>query len=41
VARWHRTGATPRRRDIEERLAELKDVVDLLRTVLRDEPARL
>jgi putative toxin-antitoxin system antitoxin component (TIGR02293 family) len=40
VARWHRTGATPRR-DTEERLAELKAVVDLLRTVLRDEPARL
>lgn len=40
VARWHRTGATPRR-DTEERLAELKAVVDLLRTVLRDEPARV
>jgi putative toxin-antitoxin system antitoxin component (TIGR02293 family) len=49
----HITGATPRsvsrwtnattmpRRDAEDRLLELKAVVDQLRSVLRDEPARL
>lgn len=40
VARWQASGSTPRR-DTEERLLELKAVVDLLRTVLRPEPARL
>lgn len=39
VARWSE-GARPRRAN-EERLLELKAVVDLLRQVLRDEPARL
>ncbi len=39
VARWLE-GAAPRR-PAEERLLELKAVVDLLRQVLRDEPARL
>lgn len=39
VARWSE-GASPRRAT-EERLLELKAVVDLLRQVLRDEPARL
>ncbi len=40
VARWQNTRSMPRR-ESEERLLELKAVVDLLRTVLRDEPARL
>jgi uncharacterized protein (DUF2384 family) len=40
VARWHSSGSTPRRSS-EERLLELKSVVDLLMEVLRDEPARL
>ncbi|MHB1447053.1 MAG: antitoxin Xre/MbcA/ParS toxin-binding domain-containing protein [Acidimicrobiales bacterium] len=40
VARWQTAQAAPRR-DSEERLLELKAVVDLLRTVLRPEPARL
>ena len=39
VTRW-REGASPRRR-AEERLLELKAVVDVLRRVLRDDPARL
>jgi len=39
VARWAE-GASPRRAN-EERLLELKAVVDLLRQVLREEPARL
>jgi uncharacterized protein (DUF2384 family) len=39
VSRWLQ-GAAPRR-PAEERLVELKAVVDLLRRVLRDEPARL
>jgi putative toxin-antitoxin system antitoxin component (TIGR02293 family) len=38
--RWTTTRATPRR-ETEERLLELKAVVDALRQVLRDEPARL
>ena len=40
VTRWQASRSTPRR-DTEERLLELKAVVDLLRRVLRDEPARL
>jgi uncharacterized protein (DUF2384 family) len=40
VARWREHGSTPRR-DAEERLLELKAVIDLLKTVLRPEPARL
>jgi len=40
VSRWTASKATPRR-DAEDRLLELKAVVDLLRAVLRDEPARL
>lgn len=40
VSRWAASKATPRR-DAEDRLLELKAVVDLLRSVLRDEPARL
>lgn len=40
VARWRAEAALPRRMT-EERLLELKAVVDLLRTVLRDEPARM
>jgi len=40
VARWTAAGSTPRR-DSEERLLELKAVVDLLRDVMRDETARL
>lgn len=40
VSRWTASKSTPRR-DAEDRLLELKAVVDLLRTVLRDEPARL
>ena len=39
VSRWLE-GASPRRR-AEERLLELKAVVDLLRRVLREEPAHL
>lgn len=39
VSRWLE-GAAPRR-PAEERLLELKAVVDLLRGVLREEPARL
>lgn len=39
VSRWQE-GASPRR-PAEERLLELKTVVDLLRRVLRVEPARL
>lgn len=40
VARWTTAGAMPRRSN-EERLLELKAVVDTLRQVLRDESARL
>jgi putative toxin-antitoxin system antitoxin component (TIGR02293 family) len=40
VNRWHREQAEPRR-ESEERLLELKAVVDLLRRVLRDDAARL
>ncbi len=40
VSRWTSSKATPRR-EAEDRLLELKAVVDLLRSVLRDEPARL
>lgn len=40
VSRWTAAKAAPRR-DAEERLLELKAVVDLLRTVLREDPARL
>ncbi len=40
VSRWTAAKAAPRR-DAEDRLLELKSVVDLLRSVLRDEPARL
>jgi putative toxin-antitoxin system antitoxin component (TIGR02293 family) len=40
VSRWTAAKAAPRR-DAEDRLLELKAVVDLLRSVLRDEPARL
>lgn len=40
VTRWRRSEAVPRR-EHEERLLELKAVVDLLRRVLREEPARL
>lgn len=40
VTRWTTSGAAPRR-DNEERLLELKAVVDALRQTLRDEPARL
>lgn len=39
VSRWA-AGSEPRR-DAEERLLELKVVIELLRTVLREEPARL
>lgn len=39
VTRWSE-GSTPRRSN-EERLLELKAVVDLLRQTLRNEPARL
>jgi uncharacterized protein (DUF2384 family) len=39
VTRWL-GGASPRR-PAEERILELKAVVDVLRRVLRDEPARL
>lgn len=40
VARWQTADSAPRRPS-EERLLELTAVVDLLRSVLRDEPARL
>jgi putative toxin-antitoxin system antitoxin component (TIGR02293 family) len=40
VSRWTSATASPRR-EAEDRLLELKTVVDLLRSVLRDEPARL
>ena len=40
VARWHAAGSTPRKLS-EERLLELSAVVDLVRSVLRDEPARM
>lgn len=40
VSRWAAAGSMPRR-DTEERLLELKAVVDALAKVLRDEPARL
>lgn len=40
VGRWAAAKASPRR-DAEDRLLELKAVVDVLRTVLREEPARL
>ena len=39
VARWKIDAATPRR-DAEERLLELRAVVDLARRVMRDEAAR-
>lgn len=40
VGRWHGEQAEPRR-ESEERLLELKAVVDLLRRVMRDDAARL
>lgn len=40
VARWSTAGALPRRQN-EERLLELKAVIDVLRQVMRDESARL
>jgi putative toxin-antitoxin system antitoxin component (TIGR02293 family) len=40
VSRWASARVAPRR-DSEDRLLELKAVVDQLRAVLRDEPARL
>lgn len=40
VTRWLSARSMPRRHS-EERLLELKAVVDLLRGVLREEPARL
>lgn len=40
VSRWGSGGPAPRREN-EERLLELKAVVDTLHQVLRDEPARL
>ena len=40
VSRWTGAKASPRR-DAEDRLLELKAVIDQLRTVMRDEPARL
>lgn len=40
VSRWQSSDAIPRR-DAEERLLELKAVVDLLRRVIRDDAARL
>lgn len=39
VARWRSEEATPRR-EAEERLLELRAVVDLARKVMRDEAAR-
>jgi uncharacterized protein (DUF2384 family) len=40
VARWQADAAVPRR-DAEERILELKAVVDLLRRVMRDDAARV
>jgi putative toxin-antitoxin system antitoxin component (TIGR02293 family) len=40
VNRWHTAQSEPRR-ESEERLLELKAVVDLLRRVMRDDAARL
>jgi putative toxin-antitoxin system antitoxin component (TIGR02293 family) len=40
VARWQTSSGSPRRQS-EERLLELKAVVDLLRRVVRDDAARL
>lgn len=40
VSRWQAHKSIPKR-DVEERLLELKSVLDLLRKVLRHEPARL
>ena len=40
VSRWASARVAPRR-DSEDRLLELRAVVDQLRIVLRDEPARL
>lgn len=40
VHRWHTAQSEPRR-ESEERLLELKAVVDLLRRILRDDAARL
>jgi putative toxin-antitoxin system antitoxin component (TIGR02293 family) len=40
VTRWQSARRMPRR-DSEERLLELKAVVDLVRGVLREQPARL
>jgi putative toxin-antitoxin system antitoxin component (TIGR02293 family) len=40
VSRWTNARTMPRR-EAEDRLLELKAVVDQLRSVLRDEPARL
>lgn len=40
VSRWRKAQSAPRR-GREERLLELKAVVDLLRGTLREEPARL
>jgi putative toxin-antitoxin system antitoxin component (TIGR02293 family) len=39
VTRWKSQGATPRR-DAEERLLELRAVIDLARRVMNDEAAR-
>lgn len=39
VARWKAEAATPRR-EAEERLLELRAVVDLVRRVMRDDAAR-
>lgn len=40
VSRWHADQSEPRR-ESEERLLELKAVVDLLRRVMQDDAARL
>lgn len=40
ITRWQSAHSVPRR-DSEERLLELKAVIDLLRDVLREQPARL
>jgi uncharacterized protein (DUF2384 family) len=40
VHRWQSSAVEPRR-EAEERLLELKAVVDLLRTVIRDDAARM
>lgn len=40
VSRWAREKSAPRRGS-EDRLLELKAVIDLLRKTLRDEPARV